>query len=93
MVVLGPLAAACAWCDVELDIEWAEITACGDAEPRYVPGKVKCPTPGCVPRCPSCHGQVGDIHGPNCGEVMAAKLGGLQPCTITRGDCGDRMAR
>lgn len=93
MVILGPLPAdPCAWCGAELDVDWCEITALGDAEPRYVRGQVTCPTPGCVPRCPTCDGQVGDIHGPDCGDVMATKLGDLRPCTITRADCGDRMA-
>lgn len=91
MVILGPPPAdPCAWCGAELNETWLDVTALGSSFDT-VRGPAECPTVGCTPRCPVCHREPGDIHGPDCGEVMAAKLGDLRPCTIARADCGSRM--
>lgn len=80
----------CAWCGAELDIDWVDVRTLSDPDPVPIPGRVTCPTSGCVPRCPICRGVVGDIHGPECGPIISAKLGDLSPCTISRADCGRR---
>lgn len=89
---LRRLALFCAWCDAEMDWEWVWVGTYTDPG-RTIPGRVTCPTPGCGPRCPTCRREPGDIHGPECGEIIAGKLGDLRPCTITEADCGERMAR
>jgi hypothetical protein len=89
---LNPAAVAnpCRWCGADLIIEWADVSTYAEIN-RVIPGAVTCPTPGCSPHCPTCRSTVGDIHGPNCGEIIAGKLGDPQPCTITRDDCGPRL--
>ena len=88
---LNPAAVAnpCPWCGAELTQEWCDISTPGDPD-LVTRGRVTCPTAGCGPRCPVCRGEIGDIHGPNCGDIMAAKPGGLRPATITHEDCGSR---
>jgi hypothetical protein len=82
----------CAWCGAELDISWVDTSMLG-GDFSTTRGRSACPTPGCGPRCPICRGQIGDLHGPHCGPIMAAKLGDLEPCTITRADCGAQHVR
>lgn len=91
--MIPTMTATCAWCDAELDETWVDVSALGDATFTTVRGRSQCPTIGCVPRCPVCRREPGDIHGPKCGDIMARKLGDLRPATITREDCGVRRRR
>jgi hypothetical protein len=75
----------CRLCGHEFDLDdCAEITAFGEARPRYVPTKV-CPTPGCGTTCPICHRPEGDVHSGECGSIILPKL--VDQVYVTRDDC------
>jgi hypothetical protein len=68
------------------DVDWIDISAYGDAEPRYIAGRHgPCPTEGCGTTCPTCRRAEGDIHGAECGPVMARKV--EDPTRVSREDC------
>lgn len=67
-----------------VDVAWVEISAFGDVEPRYVPGRARCPTPGCGTTCPVCRRELGDIHSGACSFIVE-KL--QDPCRVSREDC------
>lgn len=75
----------CARCGALVDVDWCEVTAVGEAEPRYVPGMVRCLTPGCGTTCPICHREPGDIHSGACAPIVLAKL--VDPTRVTLEDC------
>jgi hypothetical protein len=87
MVWLGPMGPPpmCERCGAELDVDWCEITTCGEAEPSFVPGRVVCPTPGCGKVCPICRRQPGDVHSGACGPIMERKL--ADKVHVSREDC------
>jgi hypothetical protein len=75
----------CRWCGSALQgVEWVEISAFGDSEPRYTVGRASCPTEGCGPCCPVCRRTPGDIHSGACTFVVG-KL--VDPCRVSREDC------
>jgi hypothetical protein len=75
----------CRWCSSALQgVAWAEVTALGEVERRYVLCRGDCPTPDCGPCCPTCKRKVGDIHSGACISVLS-KL--ADPCRVSREDC------
>ncbi|WP_433078923.1 hypothetical protein ACQP1P_38715 [Dactylosporangium sp. CA-052675] len=44
-----------------------------------------CPTPRCGEVCKICRREPGDVHGPDCGPLMAAKL--ERPHIVDESDC------
>lgn len=81
----------CWRCGATLRLDLLEVTALGDDVPRYMINRAECPTPGCVPVCPSCRQPASDdkdvyIHGPECGPIMLRKASAT-PATVERGDC------
>lgn len=86
----------CLRCGALPDVEWIEVTAVGDAEPSYLPGRSPCSTVGCldadgrrhVPldRCRICRRPVGDIHSGACTPMVLAKVD--DPCRVSIDDCG-----
>jgi len=91
-VVLPP----CLRCGALPDVEWIEVTAWGDLEPQYEPGRSLCSTVGCVDengrrhvpldRCRICRRPVGDIHSGACASIVLAKVD--DPCRVSLADCG-----
>lgn len=69
----------------EFDGDWVEITRLGSPEPEFLPGRVWCSTPRCGQVCKICRGEVGDVHGPDCGPLMFVKV--EHPHLIDRSDC------
>lgn len=43
------MTSVCLVCETELDVDWIEVTVCGDPEPSYIPGQRRCPN-RCDPR-------------------------------------------
>lgn len=81
----------CWRCGATLRLDLLEVTALGEWAPRYIIARAECPTPGCVPICPSCRQPASDdkdvyIHGPECGPIMFAKATAT-PATVEEGDC------
>lgn len=77
--------AECGRCGVLLvDVDWVEVTTFGEAEPRYVLGRSRCPTEGCGTTCPVCRRPPGDIHSGACSFIVD-KL--QDPCRVSREDC------
>jgi hypothetical protein len=68
-----------------VDVEWADVTALGDLEPRYVLCAGRCPRPGCGTTCPICRRPPGDIHSGACSPFVLTKL--VDPCRVSREDC------
>jgi hypothetical protein len=67
-------------------LDWAEITTLSDAVPRFVPTRcTPCPTPRCGEVCKVCRREVGDVHGPDCGPLMFAKV--ERPHIVDESDC------
>jgi hypothetical protein len=75
----------CGRCGAVMDVDWVEITAMGDPEPRYVPGMSRCPTEGCGTTCPICRRPPGDIHSGACTPFVLGNL--ADPVRVTREDC------
>jgi hypothetical protein len=75
----------CERCGAVLDVEWIDITALGDAEPQFIPGRSTCPTAGCGTTCPICHRPPGDIHSGACAPIVLAKA--TDQVRVTREDC------
>lgn len=75
----------CDLCTAVLYVDWVEVTAMGDVEPRYVPGRTRCPTVGCGSTCPICHEAVGEIHSGACAPIVLAKVD--DPTRVSREDC------
>lgn len=80
----------CAWCGSPLNVDYVDVTALGGGTFETTRGRSQCSNPRCAPRCPTCKREVGDIHGPECGAIIAGKLGDVAPCTISRADCGSQ---
>jgi hypothetical protein len=73
-------------CGDRLVLDYAEVTTMRDAETQYVPTRIgRCPTPRCGEVCKLCRREPGDVHGPDCGPLMADKLD--RPHIITKEDC------
>jgi hypothetical protein len=98
-VISDPRAAVlppCLRCGALPDVEWAEISTFGQAEPSYLPGRSLCPTVGCVDekgsrwvplnRCRVCQRPAGDIHSGACSEMVLSKID--DPCRVATVDCG-----
>jgi hypothetical protein len=77
----------CGRCAAPLEFsgDWIEITTFVDPEPAFVPGRHWCTTPRCGYVCKVCRGEIGDVHGPHCGELMLSKI--ERPHIIDRSDC------
>lgn len=66
--------------------EYADATMLGDPRPHYVPTRQwTCPTPRCGEVCVICRREPGDVHGPDCGPLMALKL--ERPHIVDESDC------
>jgi hypothetical protein len=85
VTVLASLVHHCPICGVEVDCDWLEISAFGDAQPSFAPGKYVCPTPRCGQVCKVCRREVGDIHSGACSAIVLAKID--DPCRVSREDC------
>lgn len=101
MVYLGPLLIVydaelsddgCLWtqpCEVcgaaARVLEAAEVTSFGEADRRFVPTRIECSTPRCGEVCKVCRREPGDVHGPDCGDLMATKV--ERPHIVDRSDC------
>jgi hypothetical protein len=81
----------CIWCGEPLDLTVIDVSALGPATFRTIRGRYQC-SPFCVPRCPTCKREPGDIHGGQCAEIILRKYEELNPCVVTRADCGQRRA-
>ena len=67
-------------------MEWVEVSTFGDRIPQLLPGRVApCPTPRCGEVCKVCRREVGDVHGPDCGPLMFAKV--ERPHIVDESDC------
>jgi hypothetical protein len=66
-------------------IEAADVSTFGDSKPRQVPTRVECSTPRCGEVCKVCRRDPGDVHGPDCGDLMALKV--ERPHIVDRSDC------
>lgn len=84
----------CLRCGTTPEIDWIDITEAGGAV-DVIPGRSVCMTDNClddngsdrVPlsRCRSCSRPPGEVHGPDCGPLMASKV--ERPHIITEEDC------
>lgn len=84
--VLADIALRCEVCDEPLTVEdWAEVTALGDRQPRFVPTRVSCPTPRCGEVCRTCRREPGDIHSGACSWAVLSKV--ADPCWVSIEDC------
>lgn len=81
-----PVTLPCDICGADMPVEeWLDVTSFGDRNPQYTPGRTVCPTPRCGEVCKICRGEIGDVHGPHCGELMFNKI--EKPHIIDRSDC------
>lgn len=66
--------------------DWVDVSTYGDAVPRLLPSHLEpCPTPRCGEVCKVCRREPGDVHGPDCGPLMFAKL--ERPHIVDKSDC------
>lgn len=67
--------------------EQVDVRGLGSVFSTTVDGRYRtpCPTPRCGEVCKVCRREIGDVHGPDCGPLMATKL--ERPHIITVEDC------
>lgn len=76
----------CERCGALVETEWYEVTALGDAEARYIPGRSEpCPTKWCGTTCPICRRPPGDIHAAECAPLVVRKV--EDPTRVSSADC------
>jgi hypothetical protein len=75
----------CKRCGAVMDVDWIEVTALTDIEPRYIQGRTECPTADCGTTCPICHRPPGDIHSGACAPIVLGKA--ADPTRVSPEDC------